>query len=233
MKTLASPTLLLCSLSLSACSSYGGKAGTRGLSNTDDECGQNSVTTDNSCECVDLYEWCDDVSTDCCAYGTDEFEIVLESFSIFPFVDSATGEPWDWDGDIPDDIIELLNIIGYVQPEVKTFAEVLEIVDEVAPIVLEGTVPPDPWVDFYQGEDYLDSTGTFDDTYTVRPGTHHNLDLSRGDWEFEVWDEDIVDHDFVGYSYVTLDDAQFYAGGTAQFSQHPLWEIEVRVEPVW
>ena len=213
------------------CTAGGGRA-KGGGDGAGSECGYNTVDLGSSCECLDPYLWCDDDSLDCCAYDSTEFDIVLESFEIFPLKDSASASPWDWDGDIPDEWIQLASIIGYFDPTVKTAAEVMEAVDTYAPELLEDTVPPDPWLDFYQGNEYLDSTGTFDDTYSVRPNTVHTLDLSRGEWAYEVWDEDIIDHDYVGEFYITLDDAQWTAGRTVMWDYHPLWEVKVRVDPV-
>lgn len=198
-----------------------------------DTCGQNSEMLGGDCECVDAYEWCDDTSLDCCAYATTEFEIIVWSFGVFPYKDPSTVSPWDWDGDIPDELITLLDLIGYVEPSAKTFAEVLEIVDETAPVLLEGTVPPDPMLDFYQGSDYLDYMDLPDDTYEVSPGSLHQLDLARGEWAMEVWDEDIVDDDYVGAMVITVDDAQQLAGTTSVWSSSTIWELELEVQPVW
>ena len=218
-------------LSLIGCTGSGNNR-FKGGNGAASECGYNTIDLGNRCECADPYTWCDSVSTDCCAYDSTQFDIVLESFEIFPLKDPMGGDPWDWDGSIPDELLQLASIIGYFDPTVATVAEVMEQVDTYAPYLLEGTVPPDPWLDYYHGDQYLDSTATFDDTYSVRPNTIHTLDLSRGDWSYEVWDEDIVDHDYVGYFYITLDDAQQTAGRTTKWNLDPLWDVAVRIDPV-
>jgi hypothetical protein len=100
------------------------------------------------------------------------------------------GEPWDWDGDVPDWVFnfatELLNILDWlsaIYPEpnlmaaaagIDTFFELASLIDEYAPELLEGTVPPDPNLYAYMVDDegythhpWPDLELEWDDTYEV------------------------------------------------------------------
>lgn len=213
---------------LSGCTPGPGRA--KGGGGAARECGYNTIDLGDSCECAEPYAWCDADSLDCCAFDTTDFQIVLEGFTVFPL--KETGEPWDWDGSIPDELLLLFDVIGSFDPHAYAISEVLEQVDTYAPYLMEGTVPPDPWIDFYQGQDFLDSTSTFDDTYDVSPRTVHTLDLTQGEWYFQVTDEDLAAHDDIGDFYITLDDAQWTAGRTTVWNYGSLWEIAVSIEPM-
>ena len=79
--------------------------------------------------------------------GGSAFRVRVHGALVFPYKPDGE-EPWDWDGNVPDWMIDLSDALGdiLVSPELKTASEILQIVDEVAPIVLEGTTPPDPIV---------------------------------------------------------------------------------------
>ena len=79
------------------------------------------------------------------------------------------GTPWDWDGQIPDEVFDLANDLSliltlvsaiYPAPEVLTAQETLDqlieigyLIDSTAPVLLEETVPPDADIFPYMVDD--------------------------------------------------------------------------------
>jgi hypothetical protein len=195
-------------------------------------CGLNSVQAeDGACVCETGYGECPDGSSDCCPTGFDVFEVRLVDMTIHPL--KPDGSPWDWDGDIPDWLIEVAGLIGTVEPHAATLAEVLQLVDEVAPELLEGTVPPDPFVAYWHGDRFLFEDRVFDDTYDHFTGVDFGaVDLSRGELYLEVTDEDLLDHDFVGYDFIDIEYVHAEPSTTLQYNFFPFWEVTWEVVPV-
>lgn len=155
---------------------------------------------------------------------------VVDAF-VFPYKPD-TEEPWDWDGSVPDWLLDLTDTLASVvaSPELKTASEILEIVDEVAPLVLEGTTPPDPILGVVAAlqtattttnttlfggttSTYTYGTYTFavddavDDTYQPRFDRSVAVDLYADEnlW-FDLYDEDLVDDDWIGSAFLDLRD---------------------------
>jgi hypothetical protein len=132
------------------------------------------------------------------------------------------GLPWDWDGDIPDEVFDLANdLLGivdivttvYPQPDLMTFQEALDalielaaMVDEYAPIFLAATVPPDP--DLYPyGADaagyphaYYEDDGRWqwEDSYEISASARHQ-DLNSYPWMcLDLEDIDLMLDDNMG-----------------------------------
>ena len=221
---------------MAACS--GGDGGGKGSGDGGEdelECGVNAVAEDDACVCEGDYTWCDDGTDDCCAYDAQAFDFTLVSAAVLPYKDADDLEPWDWDGDVPDWLLDALYLIDDFYPEARTFAEVLEYVDEYAPELLEDTVPPDPYVELSQGESLLDTTLTDSDTY--EPRWRQETRVRSGRQELDLWfmDEDLMFDDEITGVYFTSDDLAWCAGrGTLAFGPvGSLFEVVVEVEPVW
>lgn len=202
------------------------------------DCGYNAHQVDDACVCMPHYDWCDAVGEGepCCAWDARAFTVTVVDAKVMPFQDLSTQEPWDWDGDVPDWLIEAMATIGYYYPQALTWSEVLSLVDEYAPELLEGYVPPDPLVDAYIGDEYLASSATEDDTYEPVWGFRQTFDIHGAEegW-LEFYDEDVVVDDEVLYLGFTHDDLA-QAAGPDDFVMRDigfLFELTVRVEPVW
>lgn len=132
------------------------------------------------------------------------------------------GQPWDWDGDIPDEVFDLAEAIStaldlvttvYPQPDLVSYAEALDVIialglliDEHAPVLLAATVPPDPdlfpYVVDYSGEIYPYFSGSeglrWDDTYEIALTGQHQ-DLFNYDYLcFDLEDVDLLLDDNMG-----------------------------------
>lgn len=141
------------------------------------------------------------------------------------------GEPWDWDGGIPNELFELAEVLShllgfvsevYPDPDVLDAQEALEqideigsIVDKVAPFLLDGSVPPDP--DLYpylvDEEGYIttywpksDGGLRWDDTYEVSISAE-NQDLYTYDaFAVDIEDVDVAFDDSMG-DYLDQEDS--------------------------
>lgn len=160
---------------------------------------------------------------DCGVAGGADFRVRVVDAFVFPYK-PETEVPWDWDGDVPDWIVDLTGALGTVlaNPGLKTTAEILDIVDEVAPVILEGTVPPDPvlvvdtslqtatttttttffggttWTYTY-GTETLATADTGDDTYEPRFDRAVGLELGASeDLWIDLYDEDLAFDDYIG-----------------------------------
>ena len=205
-----------------------------GKGGTGDEpvCGLNSFEAeDGGCVCETGYAECPDASADCCPADFEVFQVRLVGMTIHPL--KPDGSPWDWDGDIPDWLIDIAALIGTVEPNAATLAQVLEAVDEVAPELLEGTVPPDPFVSYWHGDTFLFEDLVFDDTYDNFTGVDFGeVDLGRGELYLDVYDEDLLEHDYVGYDFIDLAYVQSEPSTTLGYDRFPFWEITWEVVPV-
>jgi hypothetical protein len=197
---------------------------------------------------------------DCGVDQGQSFDVAILRGLVFPYKPDS-GEPWDWDGDIPDWMIDLTNSLADIlmDPTLATAAEILEIVDEVAPLVLDGTTPPDPVLSVVAALDTATTTTTTTYfggyTYTTTYGTYSFGTLDAQDdtieptfdlivpvdlypeetlW-FDMIDEDLVDDDYVGSAGLSLRDLQDLAWcGPTTLRGLPgsgLYSIDVVVEP--
>ncbi len=164
-----------------------------------------------------------------CGGSANRYDVWVDSVVIHP-LNPGTGEPWDWNGEIPDWLLEATASLGeaLASTELMTAAEILQLVDEYAPELLEGTVPPDPIVTatrFFpssSGSSAWSTTYTYttfgyttttdvsfnlaDDTYEPALGMQFDVRPSDGG---ELWidldDEDLAIDDWIGT--VPLDEA--------------------------
>ncbi len=136
------------------------------------------------------------------------------------------GAPWDWDGNIPDWLLdvadaleELLDVVTDLYPDpdlvaadeaVTTVNDILEAVDEYGPELLKGDVPPDPDLFPYQmtsgGEPVsirgFDASAQWDNTYEVTLDVPH-VDLVNLDgFVLDMEDLDLAFDDNMG-DYLT------------------------------
>jgi hypothetical protein len=197
----------------------------------------------------------------CGVDGGSAFRVEVRNAFIFPYK-PETEEPWDWDGDIPDWLIDLTNQIGEIaaSPQLLTAAEIMEVVDEVAPLILEGTTPPDPILEVVAALDEAVTTttstlfggttytwtyasypfgemDTYDDTYEPRFDQVVEIDLFPDEtlW-LDVTDEDLALHDYVGSVGLKLRDLRALArcGPTTLRapSNSGLYSVGLVVEPL-
>ncbi|MCB9684397.1 MAG: hypothetical protein H6738_05680 [Alphaproteobacteria bacterium] len=196
-----------------------------------------------------------------CGASGSEFEVEVLGATVFPYK-PETESPWDWDGDIPDWMIDVTDALGDIagSPELKTAAEILTIVDEVAPLLLTGTVPPDPVLQvvaaldtgtttttstFFGGTTTTTTYGTFtfatldteDDTYEPVFRQRVDVDLFSDEtlW-LDVWDEDLTFDDYVGSVGLKLRDLRDLGGCGKTTLRGPvdggLYSVDVTVEPL-
>lgn len=151
-----------------------------------------------------------------------EVSIVFRPWITDDVIPGYQYEPWDWDGDIPewlfdfaDALATILDVVSDItlDPSVETAAavaehldEVLELIDEYAPELLEDTVPPDPQIYPYLFEESGDVIPLMDvvewrdweDTYEI-DFRLTGLDLSGlGGLAVDLEDEDLAFNDNMG-----------------------------------
>lgn len=154
------------------------------------------------------------------------FDIYIDQVIVLPY--KVGGDPWDWDGSVPDWLLDAVGLTddvlsGLIESglypttgETLTFAQVVAIsdellnaVDEHAPELLEGTVPPDIYaevlVENLGGE--LTSHGISE---TVADTYHADI---RSEWSairqnqaqtlwLALFDEDVFSDDEIGSLYL-------------------------------
>lgn len=197
---------------------------------------------------------------DCGVDGGRDFRVRVVDAFVFPYK-PETEEPWDWDGSVPDWLLDLTDTLASVvaSPELKTTAEILELVDEVAPLILEGTVPPDPILNvnaalqtatttttstFFGGTTWTYTYGTYtfatsdtrDDTYEPRFDRTVALDLyPYEDLWIDLYDEDVAFHDYIGSAVLDLRDLRRLAKcGVTRVRGEPgsgVYSVGVEVTP--
>ena len=144
-------------------------------------------------------------------------------YSVVAFPTRWDGEPWDWDGQVPDWLFGMIDDLqwgldrardlGLMQwsSELATFSEVVDaadllagLIDEHAPDLLYGTVPPDMYVEFA----YADSESWESIGFTEYVADSYRADVHSmvrgvelwGDESLVLWtyDADLVFDDDVG-----------------------------------
>lgn len=196
---------------------------------------------------------------DCGVESGDEFALTVHGGSVFPYKPDSEA-PWDWDGDVPDWMIDVTEALGTIlaSPELKTTAEILEIVDEYGPVLLDGTVPPDPVLAVFAalkdpattttstvfggttttttyGTYVFETRDTRDDTYEPEFDEAVEVDLFPDEelWLY-VYDEDLVDDDYVGAAILDLRDLRDLSGcGRTRLRGGPgngLYSVEIEVD---
>lgn len=170
------------------------------------------------------------------------FRVFIDEFVVDPY--KPDQQPWDWDGTVPDWLLTSIGILAQVieHPYLQTADAILNAIDEHAPDLLDGTVPPDPqlWVNI-DGGTYgyypLGSVDTDDDTYT--PAFYSAVDITLYPGEvlyIDLWDEDLTFDDEIGSEPFTEEDLRYYAGcGTLTFAGWPgtgIYSFQVEVVPL-
>ena len=183
----------------------------------------------------------DDATEEVCNgdQGATQFRFHIDGFVILPYK-IGTSNPWDWDGDIPDWLIEATGLIADAlkDPRIKAAEEVLELIDTYAQELLEGTIPPDPILEVVVADsEYEYSAGpvdTDDNTYEPWFGVYYDLELLPGEtlW-LDLIDEDLIADDYIGSELFTEQDLKDFAGcGPTVFTGYPeesiyLFQVEV------
>ena len=158
------------------------------------------------------------------------FELSVNSAEILPFK-PGTKSPWDWDGDIPDFLIDALEFLEMLTMSGTQYAEILKKVDEIAPQILEGTVPPDVFIRFQLVDNNVGETiGSYESATvdnTLRPvfedaRVEVSMDPSLTLWISFV-DRDIAFDDLIQSFPLSLEDLQWLADGQWELnSEDPL-----------
>lgn len=194
---------------------------------TEPACGPHGYLDGEDCVCEPGYAWCNASARDfdCCPEAESPAKPSLDPEDVtglavlgmrvrpFKYVDE-NGEPvpWDWDGSIPDWILNAVGLFAQVFPELQFWSEVLQKIDEYAPFLLEGQTPPDPYIRFSDRESqdpFYYGTSSYNSD-TVEPSWEDAfVPLSSfadaGFVVVEVWDEDAVIDDFMGQFRVSLE----------------------------
>lgn len=170
-----------------------------------------------------------DVEPGCGFYDTRSLADVDITIHIFfrpviteDLIPGYGGEPWDWDGNIPDWILDvtsaLSDILGafasvYPDPDIIAAAEVagqvdkiLDVIDTYGPELLRGTVPPDPNLYPYLYDDagnlysYNDVGDGFswDDSYEVELSFSGQDFRSYAGLAIDMEDRDLAFNDNMG-----------------------------------
>ena len=190
------------------------------------ECGHNTTNAAAPCECVEGYVPCRQDITDCCAYDTTVFEIELERIEVFPL--NVDNEPWDWDGEVPAELDDL----AWDRRGLPGDADVLAEVEARAPYLPEGSVPPDPYLEFYAAFPPVEWVDLDDDAYRHDVYATYTADLAADGFLFEALDEDAEEDDHLGFGGVDLDTAQWLAGrGSFNHADGFLTAVMMRIEP--
>jgi hypothetical protein len=200
------------------------------------DCGVNAEADGSQCVCVESYDWCDDDREDCCAWDARSYRITIHDVVIAPYNYDFYDMPWDWDGDIPDWLIDALELIGYAYQEAATAADVLQIIDEYAPELMEEYVPPDAFFEVYDAgaDETLYASDTIDDSYEAP--FRETFTLSSGEADGALlyfYDEDLsFDDDVQGFEFTTADLAWFSGRGEFTVTYwHNIFSITFEVEP--
>ena len=210
--------------------------GGRGDDDAPIACGVNAREQSGDCECDDHYDWCDDGSDDCCAYDARAFNVTVHEVVYAPLNPNWYDEPWDWDGDVPDWMIEVMDALSYVYPDFATAAELARWVDEYAPELLEGTVPPDPVFEIYDGDEVVYVSDSWGDDYEPNFRETFRIDPSGNrDMAILFWDEDPALDDEATMFSLGRDDMAWFAGRGEMTGIYwdAIYAVTWEVEPVW
>ena len=213
-----------------------GRDGGRGDDDDPIECGVNARERGGDCECDDHYDWCDDGSEDCCAYDARAFNVTVHQVVYSPFNPNFYDEPWDWDGDIPDWMTDLVDIFANVYPELETVSQLAEWVEEYAPELLEDYVPPDPVFEIYDGEEVVYVSDSKSDNYEPNFSETFRIDPSGNqDIAIMFWDEDAAFDDEATAFALGRDDMAWFAGRGELTGIYwdAIYAVTWEVEPVW
>ena len=203
----------------------------------DIECGPNSIESGDSCECLEPYTWCaeGDYELGCCAWGIETFTVTMVSANVLPYADDEQ-TPWDWDGGVPSWVVDLVIVLSEFEEDAADWFDYLAAVEEWAPELLAGSVPPDVYVTYEINEETLWTSSTEDDTIEPYWAEDETLTLdARTDLTIWWMDEDLTWDDTIEGAVLTLDDLQWLAGlGDVTFSgSYGLYDFTLAIEPVY
>lgn len=212
------------------CIGYG--CGDAGYGPSHQECGANSIGGAGSCACLPGYDPCDFSSAECCAWSATQFSVFVNSARITPFKPDSQ-QPWDWDGNVPDWLLQGVALLANFYPEAVVWSEVLTKVDEYAPELLEGTVPPDVYLVIEQESAPTEAySSTQFNTYEPRwdeglTGLH----VAGGDILVRFYDEDLEFDDYIDGVRLDRESLRRHAGHgpTSYEFRTGLFEVTITV----
>jgi hypothetical protein len=209
------------------------------------ECGLHAYARDaTSCECDSGYVICPTYTEHCCSTATT-FELLVLEAAVFPYKVDDNQKPWDWNGDVPNWIIQLASLLSdeidmafqsTLIPAGTIAVKLLELTDEHAPDLLEGSIPPDPYLWIVDDADrLLAESGYYPDSIDPSWTTRVDVELDRRTdaIHIEVWDSDVLSDDFIGWLSLDLEDFQLLQGaGPRSFQgQRGVAEMTIEVLP--
>lgn len=147
-------------------------------------------------------------------------DILFRPYITDEVIPGYEGAPWDWDGDVPDWILDVVGIVSdvldvgaYLDPTLMTAAEAADVaeellwlIEEYGPELMEPYVPPDPDVYPYvfdsEGTIYTywdDSAGIqWEDSYEVAIEVPHEDFYTYDGIAFDLEDIDLAFDDNMG-----------------------------------
>ncbi len=143
-----------------------------------------------------------------------------------PYKTTATKEPWDWDGTVPGWLTDSVETLARFYPEAERWSQILDLVAEHAPTLLESYVPPDPFVRVLVGGRAVFADSAIDyDTLEPRWSAAYLISSSI---EVEVWDADLAFHDLIATISIPLASARgaYGAGAVQSRDLGPVWQFD-------
>ena len=204
---------------------------------TNDYCGDNAYrNSEGGCSCNIGYGWCaDNYGNLNCCLSTNKFSVHIYSAQIQPYKNKEDLEPWDWDGSIPGWLLDGLSILAHFYPELEVWVEVLDAVDQYAPAIMDGYVPPDPFFGAYVGGGRVGGGSVVDDTYEPEWNSTFEVTVDNSTpLRIKFWDSDLFFDDFIQTVEITLSDLRAYSNtGIVNSRVGRLYNLQWVVSPVW
>lgn len=161
--------------------------------------------------------------------------LTIVSAQIQPYKSVEDKSPWDWDGVVPDALVDAIaTLIQLTRPvDGILWATLIRTVADVAPDLLEGDVPPDPYYELSSfGTPMLDPSETIRNTLEPRWVARPTLVVAGEELLLTVRDEDLAFDDLIQEVIIAWDDLTAIRGeGDVEF-QHlgRLFSLTIRVE---
>jgi hypothetical protein len=196
------------------------------------DCGFAAHPEGRACVCDEGFAACPEEDDSCCSTAT-EFEVTIGEIMVSPY-DPTTDAPWDWDGRLPGWLVDLIGAAAVYLTGTPPVAGVVQWLAAEAPELLDGTVPPDPYLWILRGETEVSDSPVEEDTYYARLDHRFELAWNGRPWVMEAWDDDVGFDDAIDHVDLFLEDLQALAGRgeTEILWEGGLYQFTIRVEPM-